>query len=132
MLLIYSLPNILLGVLSVSLSLLVIVISYKKLLAYMGKGTPNKADYVFLYTLENQPSFGVVEFFYELKASKNVRLELLNKELELIEVIDQRDAESGGTIVRFDTSTHSNGDYYYQIVTDNQKTMKKMRIENPR
>ncbi|MBU2019476.1 MAG: hypothetical protein KJ941_07515 [Bacteroidetes bacterium] len=132
MLLIYSFTNILLGVLTVSLSILVLVIAYKKLLAYLGKGVPNKAEYAVLYTLENQPCKGEIEFFYELKSPKTVRLELLNSERELVTVIDERNATPGGTIVRFDSLTEQNGDYYYQIVTDNQKTIKKMRIENPR
>ena len=132
MLLIYSISSIVIGVLCITLSILVIAISYRKLLTYLGKGEPNKADFAVLYSLENQPVHGEVEFFYELKTAKNVRLELLDEQMMFTHLIDERLGMVGGNIVRFDSTTVDSGNYFYQMVTENQKTSKKLRIENPR
>ena len=84
-----------------------------------------------LYSLENQPASGVVEFYYELKKNKEVRLELLDIDMNFLQEIDKRTGTIGGNIVRFDTNQIDNGNYFYQLTTDNQKTAKKIRIENP-
>ncbi len=131
MLLIYSISSIVVGVLCITLSLLVVVISYRKLLSHLGKGNANPMDFAVLYSLENQPTSGVVEFYYELKKNKEVRLELLDIDMNFLQEIDKRTGTIGGNIVRFDTNQIDNGNYFYQLTTDNQKTAKKIRIENP-
>jgi hypothetical protein len=40
------------------------------------------------------------------------------------------DCKIGGNIVRFESSALPNGNYFYGLETENQKIMKKMRIEN--
>ena len=131
MLLVYSITNILLGVLTVSLAVLIFAIAYRKLLAYLGKGSPNKQDFAVLYSLDIQPCQGSVEFFYELKSPKTVRIELLNMKMEVVQVVNEKTGSIGGNIIPFDTKQQPNGDYFYQLVTENQKTTKKMRIKNP-
>lgn len=127
----YSFGKVAVGILFVSLGLLVLVISYRKLLAYLGKGNPVKEDYCVLYSLDNPTAKGEVELYFTTESKRAVVLELLNKDLGFIEVIREGEFGKGGHIVRFDTTKLSNGEYYYCLRTDNQKTMKKMMVTNP-
>lgn len=125
-----SIVNVALGVLFVSLSALILIIAYRKLLKYMGKGTPPKEDYCTLHPLEEQPSSGVITFYFTSESKKDYSLQLLNMKSEVVADIDSGVCKIGGNILRFDTSNLENGDYYYQLTTENQKTAKKMTVKN--
>ena len=60
----FSIEKVLLGVLFVSLALLVLIIAYRKLLAYLGKGSPAPKDYCVLYSIEQDPVVGEVEIYF--------------------------------------------------------------------
>lgn len=126
----YSVERVLLGVLFVSLALLVLIIAYRKLLAYFGKGTPSPKDYCILYSIEKDPARGEIEIYFTTTRQKHVSIEIFNFELVLLKVVKEGVFSEGGHIVRFDSSEFSNGDYYYGLRTDNQKTVKKMKISN--
>ncbi|MEY4603068.1 MAG: hypothetical protein RIT43_360 [Bacteroidota bacterium] len=125
-----TLERILIGVLFVTLSLLVLIIAYRKLLAYLGKGQPVSKDYCTLYSLEQDPAAGEIEIYFTTDSKKNVILELLDQQGDVLQVIKEGDFGSGGHIVRLDTRNIANGTYSYQLRTENQKTMKRFRIEN--
>lgn len=126
----YSVGKTIVGVLLVTLALLVLYIAYKKLLAYLGKGVPVQKDYCVLYGLEVQPSKGEVEFYFTTESPREVSIELLNSDMSLNKVISSGSYEEGGHIIRFNSGDVPNGEYYYCLRTDNQKTMKKMVIAN--
>ncbi len=126
----YDFTQIALGILFVSLALLVIVIAYKKLLQYLGKGSVNKQDFCVLHPLDENPAKGTVQFYFTCEEPKNFALWILNANMEDQTLIKEGEASSGGTIVRFDTSTLSNGHYFFCLKTENQKTMKKMQVLN--
>lgn len=126
----YSIGKVLVGVLCVTLALLVLYIAYKKLLAYLGKGVPVQRDYCVLYSLEVQPSKGEVEIYFTTEFPKEVTIELLNSDMSVNQVIRTGEFEEGGHITRFDSTLIPNGQYYYCLRTENQKTMKKMVIAN--
>jgi len=126
----FSLTKTLLGVLSVSLGLLVLIIAYRKLLAYLGKGTLVKEDYCVLYPLESDPIAGEAEFYFTTEIKRNIIFEVLNSDLTLNQVVLDKECAIGGHIVRFDTSTLSDGVYFYCLRSENQKTMKKMNVRN--
>ncbi|MEY3084781.1 MAG: hypothetical protein RL037_961 [Bacteroidota bacterium] len=126
----YSIGKVLVGILCVTLALLVLFIAYKKLLAYLGKGVPVKRDYCVLYSLEVQPSKGEVEIYFTTEFPKEVTIELLNSDMSLNRVIRTGEFEEGGHITRFDSTLIPNGQYYFCLRTENQKTMKKMEIAN--
>jgi hypothetical protein len=50
--------------------------------------------------------------------------------MTLVEEIRSQECFVGGNIVRYDSSKLTNGQYYYCLKTDNQKTMKKMSVLN--
>jgi len=126
----FSIGRVLLGILCVSLALLVLIIAYRKLLAYLGKGTPAPKDYCVLYSVENDPVAGEVEIYFTTTFEKQVAIELYQSDLSVIAVLKEGSFSSGGHIIRFDSSTYPNGNYFYGLRTDNQKTVKKMRIVN--
>ena len=126
----YSISKVLIGILLTSITLLILVIAYKKLLAYFGKGNPKKEDYCVLYSLEGEVASGEIEIYFTTETPKSVTIELLNEDFSFNREVTQRDVTQGGHIVRFDSTVLANGHYYYCLRTDNQKTMKKMRVEN--
>lgn len=126
----YDFKSIALGVLTVSLGILVLVIAYRKLLQYLGRGAVNKQDFCVLYALEEDPVVGEVEFYFTCEIAKDYTLLILDSEMNELQVVKEGSATPGGTIVRFDTVQLSNGMYYYCLKTANQKTMKKMVVSN--
>ena len=126
----YSITKVVLGILAVSLVLLVLYISYKKLLFYLGRGIPVAKDYCVLYSLEQDPAKGEIEMYFTTEFPKTVVIELLNADMSVNQLIVERDFKEGGHIVRFDTNTIENGIYFFCLRTDNQKTMKKMTVKN--
>ncbi len=125
-----SFVKIALGVLYTSITVIVVYILYKRLLRYMNKGVPNKAIYCELNALEQDPAKGILEFYFTSLESKKVSVEILDESYQSIEILADRDFEAGQHIVRYDSTKVSNGVYYYQLKTDNQQTMKMMRILN--
>ena len=125
-----SFVKIALGVLYTSITVIVVYILYKRLLRYMNRGVPNKALYCELNALEQDPAKGILEFYFTSLESKKVSVEILDESYQSIEILADRDFEAGQHIVRYDSTKVSNGVYYYQLKTDNQQTMKMMRILN--
>jgi hypothetical protein len=126
----YSIGKTIVAVLMVTLALLVLYIAYKKLLAYLGKGVPVQRDYCVLYSLEVQPSKGELEIYFTTESPREVTIELLNSDMSLNKVVVSGKYEEGGHIIRFNSAEVPNGEYFYSLRTDNQKTMKKMAILN--
>jgi hypothetical protein len=126
----YSFGKVLISVLTVSIILLVLYIAYKKIIAKVNQGVPVLADYCVLYSLEQQPASGVLEFYFTCQQQKNVRLELLNEDMSFNCLITEQLFNSGGNIIRFDSMPIENGIYYYCLQTENQKTMKKFKLYN--
>lgn len=126
----YSWLDVVLGVLYVSLVLVVIAIAYKKLIARLSKGSIDKEEYCVLYSLEVDPAVGELEFYFTSEQERDVKLSILNSSLDEIKVVMEKKATPGGNIVRFDSTSLSNGEYYYCLKTENQKTMKKMHVLN--
>ncbi len=126
----FSIINVLLGILSVSLAGLVLYIAYRKLVAYIGRGEPVKADYCVLYSLEEDPACGEIAIYFTSLQKKWCKIELLNQDMSPCQLIKEMECEDGGNIVRFDTRNIANGVYFYCLVTENQKTMKKMLVRN--
>lgn len=126
----YNFSKMAVGVLVVSLAVLVLVIAYKKLLAFMGRGNINMEKYAVLYRLENDPVSGEIEFYFTCEEPKTGTFSILNEDSSLNQTIITKDFQTGGNIVRFDSTSISNGVYFYQLETENQKTMKKMNVLN--
>ena len=126
----FTIGRVLMGALSVSLAVLLLTIAYRKLLKYLGKGTPVKEDYCVLYGLETHPTSGEVEFYFTTNSKRDITLEILNDDLTFRSIISEKNVLEGGHIIRFDTNSLPNGTYFYQLRTENQKTMKRFSVVN--
>ena len=120
----------LLTLLTISLIVLIGIIIYKRLLTKFKQNTISKEDFCVLFGLENQPSKGEIEIYFTSEMKKNVKISLLNEDLSLHTDIKEFECTPGGNIVRFNTLNVQNGNYFYQLKTDNQETIKKFTIEN--
>lgn len=118
------------GVLWTSLAILVLVIIYRRLLRYLSRGAVSKREYCELYPLEMNPAHGMIPFYFTSERERPVKMELLNGDMEFIREIASFDCKPGGNIVRFDSTALPDGEYFYTLVTDNQKIMKKMYLRN--
>ena len=126
----YNWLDVVFGILYTSLGLLVIVILYRKLLRYLGRNEPTKADYCVLYTLEENPSKGEVTFYFTADTEKEYKLYITAEDGTLAHAVREGKCTAGGNIVRYDSTGIANGNYYFVLETDNQKTAKKMTVEN--
>jgi len=117
-------------ILCVTFGILLIAILYRKLLRHLGKGTPPKENYCVLYSLEKNPSQGELEFYFTSDIEKSVTLNVLDQEMNFVSEIGTIECHKGGNIIRYDSTQLANGNYFYCLQTTNQKTMKKMRIQN--
>ena len=126
----FSVMKVVLGVLGITLGLLLITIAYKKFLVYIGKREIAPDDYCVINELETFPSKGEVEFYFTSKKKRNVLINLLNNDLSFHSKIYEKEISEGGNIARFDTTSVPNQTYFYELETENQKTMKKFTIQN--
>jgi len=125
-----SVGKIAIAILSVSLALFILFLGYRKLLSYLNRDELNKEEYCVLYSLEENPSKGMIPFYFTAEKERNVAIQLLDEKYELVTVVSEKDCTVGGNIIRYDSTSQANGNYYYALVSDNQKTVKKMTIAN--
>ncbi len=126
----FSIANILIVTLSVTLGILVLYIIYKKILAYVGRGEPIMKEYAVLYPVEQNPASDEVTLYFTCEKNKAISIELLDENMNFIKELFQKECEEGGHIVRFDSKEFANGNYFYCLRSENQKTMKKLSILN--
>jgi hypothetical protein len=126
----FSIANILIVTLSVTLGILVLYIVYKKIVAYVSRGEPILKEYAVLYPVEQNPASDEVTLYFTCEKNKAISIELLDENMNLIKELFQKECEEGGHIVRFDSKEFTNGNYFYCLRSENQKTMKKLHILN--
>ena len=126
----FSMANILIVTLSVTLGMLILFILYKKLLAYVSRGEPIHKEYAVLYPVEQNPASGEVTIYFTCEKNKAIQIELLDENMNFIVVLMNKECDEGGHIVRFNSASYPNGDYFYCLKSENQKTMKKLSISN--
>jgi hypothetical protein len=117
-------------ILSITLGILILVILYRTLLKYLGRGTPSSKNYCVLYGLEKDPAHGELEFYFTSEEKKPVTINILDENMNLFTEVATIDCHVGGNIVRYDSTQIANGNYFYCLQTENQKTMKKMTVRN--
>ena len=89
-----------------------------------------KENYAVLYGLEKQQITGEVEFYFTMDQAKKIIFNILDERMDVQQTLVESDYDSGGHIVRFDTTILPNGIYFYCLQSENQKTMKRMVIQH--
>lgn len=122
--------DVIIGVMWVSLGILVLAILYRFLLRKLSAGSINKADYCELYDLETNPVKGEVKFYFTSEVEREVKVYVYNVDMEIVKEVKTFNCKVGGNIVRFESWVLPDGNYFYGLETENQKIMKKMRVQN--
>lgn len=103
---------------------------YRSMIKRFSRGHIDQKKYAKLFELETTVVSGELEFYFTIEDSRQVKFSLLNKAMEVVQVLKDEVVSSGGHIVRFDTSALDNGIYFYCLETENQKTMKRLSIQH--
>lgn len=105
-----------------------LVLAYRMILKRLQKGEVNQADYAKLFELEKNPVTDEVEFYFTMESARTIKFSILSDMLVPVLVLKEEAMSSGGHIIRFDTHQLINGVYFFCLETENQKTMKKMKV----
>jgi hypothetical protein len=126
----FTVLDVVAGVMWVSLGIIALVIIYRQILRKFSVGSIDRSDYCELYDLDTQPVLGEVKFYFTSKTEREVKMCVYDDGFNKVKEVKVFLCKAGGNIVRFDSSELPNGNYYYGLETENQKIMKKMRLQN--
>lgn len=115
-----------LGFLYVSLAILVLVIAYRKLLKYLGKGKEPSKSFLEVHSPEIDNKKKQTTFYIVATETQKYKLSLLNINHDYIELIKEGEAQVGGNIIRFDHANVTPGKYFFEVTTEDQKTTKRI------
>jgi len=96
----------------------------------MTKDNLNLTDYCVLYSFERSEQTGEIEFYFTNETAKHVVFEILGEDHKVILTLEDKEFKPGGHLILFDSKQLTNGVYYYQLRSDNQKTLKRMNVMN--
>ncbi len=109
---------------------LILYMFYKNVIKRFSKGHVDHKKYAKLFELEHAVVTGELEFYFTIEDPKDIRFSILSKDMQLLEVVKEGPVSRGGHIVRYETTKLEDGIYFYCLETDNQKTMKRMRVQH--
>jgi len=113
----------------VTLGILVIIILYRFMIKRMSRHRVRQEEYCVLYSLEVNPAFGEIEFYFVTPEARNITFSIWKQE-EKVRELAHKEFSKGGHILRFDSTEIENGEYFFGIETNNQKTIKRFEIKN--
>ena len=107
-------------------------VTYKKVLNLIATGKVKKVTVKYAELFDVNPPYakGEIQFGFKLPEKMEVRFRIVNRDDELIEDLKNGELEEGVYPILFDTNSIADGEYYYQIITDVQKTSKKFFVVN--
>ena len=117
------------AILLVSFLLLLGVILYRLLLRKLSKGRIKNENYCTLYSLDKNPASGEVYFYFVSPYKIAIEFSIWEGDIRILELRNEEFSE-GGHIIHFDTKNLKNGNYLFGLITSEQKTVKRFRIEN--
>lgn len=89
-----------------------------------------KELYIELHPIEKNPAAGIVPIYIESHSQLEVQLRVFSHDLKVDRIIETRKLKKGGNVISFDTLQFENGIYFFEAITHNQKTRKKIAIQN--
>ena len=119
----------LLDFLVITLFIVIGIILYRLLLRRLSKGKVDMDAFCTLYSLEKNPVSGEVEFYFVSPDMIKVEFSIWKENDRIVELKNDY-FKKGGHIVRFDSTTLPNGDYFFGLVTSKQRTIKRFKIQN--
>lgn len=119
----------LLDFLFITLCIVIGIILYRLLLRKLSKGKLDMDSFCTLYSLEKNPVSGEVEFYFVCPDMIKVEFSIWKENEKLIELKNDY-FKKGGHIIRFNSITLPNGEYFFGLVTSKQRTIKRFKIQN--
>ncbi len=119
----------LLDFLVITLFIVIGIILYRLLLRRLSKGKVDMDTFCTLYSLEKNPVSGEVEFYFVSPDMIKVEFSIWKENDKIVELKNDY-FKKGGHIVRFDSTTLPNGEYFFGLVTSKQRTIKRFKIQN--
>ncbi|MFM7682992.1 MAG: hypothetical protein ACKO7P_09620 [Bacteroidota bacterium] len=119
----------LLDFLVITLFIVIGIILYRLLLRRLSKGKVDMESFCTLYSLEKNPVSGEVEFYFVSPDMIKVEFSIWKENDKVIELKNDY-FKKGGHIVRFDSTTLPDGEYFFGLVTSKQRTIKRFKIQN--
>lgn len=89
-----------------------------------------KELFINLHPIEMNPAQGIIPIFIETHSPLEVKLRVFSTDHEVDRILETRKLKKGGNVIQFDTQEFKNGSYFYEAVTHNQKTSKRIEIRN--
>ena len=107
-------------------------VAYKKVLNLISTGKVKKVTVKYAELFDVNPPYakGEIQFGFKLPEKMEVKFRIVNRDDDLIKELKNGELEQGVYPILFDTNSISDGEYYYQIITDVQKTSKKFFVVN--
>lgn len=119
----------LLDFLVITLFIVIGIILYRLLLRRLSKGKVDMDSFCTLYSLEKNPVSGEVEFYFVSPDMIKVEFSIWRENEKILELKNDY-FKKGGHIIRFDSSKLPDGEYFFGLVTSNQRTIKRFKIQN--
>ncbi|MBM3186827.1 MAG: hypothetical protein FJZ67_11065 [Bacteroidetes bacterium] len=119
----------LLDFLVITLFIVIGIILYRLLLRRLSKGKVDMESFCTLYSLEKNPVSGEVEFYFVSPDMIKVEFSIWKENDKVVELKNDY-FKKGGHIVRFDSTTLPDGEYFFGLVTSKQRTIKRFKIQN--
>jgi len=126
----FNTGDVILGMLWVSIIGFSLYIGYKTLLRRLSRNAVKHEQYFSLEAIEMNPASGEIPFYFTSNEIKSYTFSILDANMDELQELKSGECMTGGNIIRFDSSKLPNGDYFYCLKADNQKTVKKMTILN--
>jgi|TARA_B110000495_G_scaffold202715_1_gene223645 hypothetical protein len=107
-------------------------VAYKKVLNLIATGKVKKVTVKYAELFDVNPPYakGEIQFGFKLPEKMEVKFRIVNRDDDLIKELKKGELEEGVYPILFDTNSIADGEYYYQIITDVQKTSKKFFVVN--
>ena len=122
--------QLLLNVVYVVLMVVLAIVLYKLLLKRLNRGNVVAGSFCELQAVTTKPAFGEIDFCFTCKENKHVDFEIVSLNFEPIISVVSKEFDAGQHILKFDSTQIENGEYYYQLRTNNQRIFKKIFIDN--
>ena len=119
----------LLDFLFITLCIVIAIILYRLLLRRLSKGKVDMDSFCTLYSLEKNPVSGEVEFYFVSPDMIKVEFSIWKDNEKVMELRNDYFIK-GGHIVRFESTSLSDGEYFFGLVTSKQRTVKRFKIQN--
>tara|TARA_B100000767_G_C19768069_1_gene538616 strand:+ start:2415 stop:2780 length:366 start_codon:yes stop_codon:yes gene_type:complete len=119
----------LISILYITFIILLVIIAYRLLIRRWSKDRVRLEEFCTLYSTETYEVNGEIEFYFKCPEPIEVQFCIWSND-KIVSELANKEFDSGGHILRYDTTQLENGGYTFGLVTQKQKTIKKFGVKN--